>query len=191
MKKLLFTLYCFLLSLFIVNLSCTSTGVPTSAIIFLSSGTYTGNMGGLSGADALCQNEADANNLSGYYFAFLSSYEAAIINRIPDAAFVNTNGATIAESRSSLFSSNILASIDYYPDGTQETAAFTVWTGTTSSGYLDSSNNCTGWISNTGTGRTGTGLMPASTDTLDSTWVYKESSDCSVARHIFCVQISN
>jgi len=55
--------------------------------VFVTSTTYNGNLGGLSGADAKCQTQADAAGLGGTWTAFLSSSTVSINNRIADHAY--------------------------------------------------------------------------------------------------------
>ncbi len=52
-------------------------------LIFASSGVYTGNLGGLPGADAQCQAHADAANLPGNYRAYLSSINGNTLINAP------------------------------------------------------------------------------------------------------------
>ena len=50
--------------------------------VFVTSTTYTGNLGGLSGADSKCQARATAANLSGVWKAWLSTGDLAASSRI-------------------------------------------------------------------------------------------------------------
>jgi hypothetical protein len=66
--------------------------------VFVTSQTWDGNLGGLSGADTKCQTAASNAGLSGTYKAWLSSgvlYATSRLNHSP-YPYVRTDGATIA-----------------------------------------------------------------------------------------------
>ncbi|MCP4629308.1 MAG: hypothetical protein GY850_38260, partial [bacterium] len=75
----------------------------TSRIVFLTSGSYTGGeFGGLTGADEICQAEADAGGLTGTYAAWLSGSTAAesAAERINQSGgpFVLPDGTVVADN---------------------------------------------------------------------------------------------
>jgi hypothetical protein len=65
--------------------------------VFVSSGVYSGNLGGLDGADAKCQALADAANLGGTYRAWLSDATGSPATRFtrPAEDYVLTNSTTV------------------------------------------------------------------------------------------------
>ncbi len=65
----------------------TGCGAGGACLVFLSSQTYNGNLGGLSGADAKCQALADAADLPGTYKAWLSDDTGS-----PSTRFVKSTG---------------------------------------------------------------------------------------------------
>lgn len=75
--------------------SCTVTGGVKRA--FVTSTLTTGNMGGVAGADTLCQNAADSAALGGTYKAFLGVGAALPQDRVAhfDGPYVRTDGVTV------------------------------------------------------------------------------------------------
>lgn len=61
--------------------------------VFITNSTWTGNMGGLEGADAKCANEAEDRGYPGSYVAFIGSDEISATERIAvDGVFVEAEG---------------------------------------------------------------------------------------------------
>ena len=70
-------------------------------VAFVTSTTQTGNMGGLAGADTICQNAANANSIPGTFKAYLSSSTVNAITRLGTASgWVRVDGKPIANSAS-------------------------------------------------------------------------------------------
>ena len=59
---------------------------PERSRIFVTSAQFAGNLGGLAGADAICQGAADSGNLGGSWRAWLSTESVDAINHIQDHA---------------------------------------------------------------------------------------------------------
>src|SRR6185312_9164199 len=58
---------------------------PTQMTVFLTSGRFTGDLGGLAGADALCQGAASNGQLAGTFKAWLSDDLASAASRFTHA----------------------------------------------------------------------------------------------------------
>jgi len=69
-------------------------------IVFVTSSTYTGTLGGIAGADSLCQTHAARAGLPGVYKAWLGTREGwpAITFTQPIGDYVLTDKSTIASS---------------------------------------------------------------------------------------------
>jgi len=83
----------------------TSTGqvavtTPQDKIVFVTSTQYTGNLGGLTGADAACQTRANAAGLSGSFKAGLSNATESPSNRFThsNGPYKMLNGTVIANN---------------------------------------------------------------------------------------------
>ncbi len=74
--------------------------------VFVTSQTYDGNLGGITGGDQKCQTSANSANLGGSWKAWLSDSNTDAKNRIPDAKYVRIDGQTIANSKA-ILTSNI------------------------------------------------------------------------------------
>jgi cysteine-rich repeat protein len=80
---------------------CTNTCAwgPATRIVFVTSEIYTGNLGGLAGADAKCQSLADAAGLPGNYMAWLSTGASSPSTRFTQSPnpYVLVNGTKVAD----------------------------------------------------------------------------------------------
>jgi hypothetical protein len=115
---------------------------------FVTSTLHTGNLGGLSGADAICQARANAASLPGTFRAWLSSDSTTAAARLGTASgWIRPDGRPWALSQTDLF-----AGRERYPLRLTETGADVgsqyVW----SASLMDGSRNpigttCTNWTS--------------------------------------------
>jgi hypothetical protein len=111
-------------------------------LVFLSSQKYTGNLGGVSGANAKCQELADAAELDGEFMAWLSdSSGLSPANQfIPsDAPYELADGTPIATDWDDLTDGTIAAPIILDENGSQPEAdelldGWAVWTATEEDG---------------------------------------------------------
>jgi uncharacterized repeat protein (TIGR02543 family) len=128
-----------------VEIDCT-----THNIVFVTSTSQTGNLGGLGGADAICAARASEAGLPGTYVAWLSTTGVSARNRLGSArGWIRPDSLPFADTIDDLTSGKI-----FYPPrldefgndvGKQKLAV----TGTTAAGGFNSSYNtsCQGWIS--------------------------------------------
>ncbi|MEM1030577.1 MAG: DUF1554 domain-containing protein [Myxococcota bacterium] len=130
-----------------------------------------GNLGGIAGADALCQAQASAAGFTGTWKAFLSDATQDVKDIVPsqyqnlpvrnsvgtdlwtdwNQVFVNPNwqpgGAALRSFDGKIVDENTGASPDWNDaDG---------WHGSTPAGVVDGTLTCSNWTSTTGTGRCG------------------------------------
>ena len=129
----------------------TSTGLSYYRV-FVTSTSYSGNLGGLSGADAKCQARADAVSLGGNWKAWISTNSISAASRLEHSSvpYKLINGELIANNWEDLTDGAL--SIPIYRT---ETGAFTgydeVWTDTFTSGASEGGNyDCTDWTSSAG-----------------------------------------
>ena len=95
-----------------------SFGPPNVAFV-TSSRVAPGTLGGLAGADALCQQRAAAGGLSGTYRAWLQTEAASAASRFPSSrGWVRPDGRAVADSAESLGNANI-----FYPITLDESGA--------------------------------------------------------------------
>ena len=125
--------------------------------VFLTSLQYTGNLGGLSGADQLCQERANTVSLGGSWKAWLSSSSISAASRLIHSSlpYRLVNGPIIAQNWADLTDGTLLAPIDRFETGAQNTSENSVWTNTRIDGsiYEAFSNRvCDDWTNDTGSG---------------------------------------
>lgn len=153
-------------------------------LVFLSSAAWTGNLGGLAGADAKCQALADAAQKRGTYKAFLSSIASSAAARLGRGAarYVLVDGTVVATDAASFFSVFHLAPIDLTETGARVNArVFTASRGT--GDYPAESPTCSDWTGDIGQPRNG------SSNVADDGWADNElPAFCSDSLHLYCVQ---
>ena len=137
--------------------------------VFVTGGTFSGNLGGLVGADAKCAAAATAAKLGGQWQAWLSTSGTWPVTRLPmvGAGYRRLDGGVIAESWSDLTDGTLGAGIDVTEKGAKLTAA---------SG--DSNSYCGGAVKpKVHTGTTFEGKqMSASTNPQCKSWATESSS---------------
>lgn len=139
--------------------------VPTTLRIFRRSVTNTGSMGGLSGANSLCNGDALRPDTSKTYKALLQD-NGALQAYTPYVSSTNGNASIGTTNASATFTGTLGSSLS-------DTGS-NYWTG-------GSGNNCTNWTSTSGNG--GTGF-----DTTGSTWYIDVDTTCSGALYLICVE---
>jgi hypothetical protein len=99
-------------------------------VVFVTSGQYTGDLGGLAGADVICQSTAEGAGLTGTYKAWLSDSTQGAAARMTHsmAAYVTLQGDVIAADWDDLVDGQIAHPIDVDETGASSIAL--VWTGT-------------------------------------------------------------
>jgi len=150
---------------------------------FVSSTLTTGNIGGLAGADALCNNAAKAAGLPGTYVAWLSTTTVNAIDRIKaDGPWQLVNGTEIAKTKADLVKGSLAARFDKDEKGnTPPPEEDRVWTATGPNGTF-SGEDCNAWG---GTG--GDGLVGEAEQT-DDDWTALEEEDCTEVNRVYCLQ---
>jgi Protein of unknown function (DUF1554) len=164
-----------------------------SKCVFVTSGVYDGNLGGLAGADHKCADEAKSEGSQaalGEYKAWLSVTDISPNDGTrftqPDVPYKLVNGGPVAESFHGLLTGHLENPIGI--DATSTPADVTqeeVWTATQDNGNSLAStgeNACLNWTS---VGYEGIyGL-----DTLTNTgWTNEQVTDCHDQLHLYCFE---
>ncbi|MFV8754901.1 hypothetical protein ACNOYE_30505 [Nannocystaceae bacterium ST9] len=164
--------------------------------VFVGSEPKTGNMGGIQGADALCDGLAGEAGLPGSYFAWnstLASYPNFDFDQT--GVYVRTDGQLIAESYADLTDSQLLIPItldenqDPVPLGLLPNclaAMGAVWSNTTAAGDYAGEPNCANWTTNSVQAFGKIGSMSAT----DGGWSQLPNCfvPCNTPLPIYCVQ---
>jgi hypothetical protein len=174
---------------------CMESGVGGDLPDFTSSGKQAfvtsttmnnGNLGGLAGADAICQGLAMTAGLTGTFKAWLSDTGTDAIDRFTsDGPWVRLDGVKIADNKADLIDGTIFTGLDL-DEQNNYIINNAVWTGTTSSGVVDGSNHCNSWTDGTA-GFNGT---MGGTSKAGSAWTFfsgATSCDSTYAR-LYCLE---
>jgi hypothetical protein len=155
--------------------------------VFVTSSAYGGSIGGLDGADEICQIFADGANLPGTYKAWLSDRSASPSTRFVQSTgpYKLVDGTQIAADWTSLTDGSLRTPIDLTETGATVSDTNFVWTYTKVDGTGGTSgDHCRDWKSAAGYGDHGT-------DTYrDSNWTLSGSSDCTTSGRLYCFQQS-
>jgi len=155
--------------------------------IFVTSGSWTGNLGGMAGADSKCDAAVANAGFEGAWVALISTSSTDAIGRLPTGiSFVRMDNAVIANNRADLFDGTIQNPINLNENNGIETGH--VFTGSESDGTV--SDNCGGmdtcgdWTAGAVNGEIG---MVSQTD---SNWIQSGCfSTCdSELKGIYCVR---
>ncbi len=183
----------------VVQLLCLQTGAgrplpsivapPSSKKVFVTSTFHDGNLGGVSGGDAICQTLANAvPSLTGRTFkAWLSDTSTDAIDHVTVTA---TNGpwyrlddVKVAGSKAELATAPLFTAIVVDENGAY-TDNSNVWTGTDTAG-IKTANRCVDWTSNAGnpvSGHFGTAGV------ADSRWTDWTDSYCNFSNALYCFE---
>jgi hypothetical protein len=166
----------------------TETPTPTSApvykLVFVTSTTYSGNLGGLSGADQICQTLANQAGLLGTYKAWLSDSATSVSSRIAHAnvPYQRIDGVAIANNWTDLTDGSLLAPLSFTESGAIVSGTG-VWTNSNVGGMTASmTNTCTNWWSVSGQSVRG---YDGSTN---GAWTSNGLLGCSYYLHLYCLQ---
>lgn len=179
---------------------CSLTCDLEARLVFISSVAYTGDLGGLSGADLRCQNLAKAagNPRWQRFHAWLSDASTAAATRFPDAdpplPLANIHGKLIADSLADLIAAGPGDGIALDELGNPTTGEW-VWTNTAVTGQAFSQvDHCAGWISASLqlVTRVGLNSAPAGQEeawSLNKAWTSHATRSCAFAHRVYCLEV--
>lgn len=172
---------------------CNAAGACGACTVFATSTLGSGDIGGLSGADAECQRLANAAGLPGTYLAWLSGPNTSVASRFTKATVPYTlpGGEVVAKSWADLTDGDALRhAIDQTESGAAVSGAnansFRAWTNTTGNGGAggaDPNGNCANWTSEEAAP---TGNFGKTTSTTQ--WTAGEFQQCLASARLYCFQ---
>lgn len=169
---------------------CIPAGAITESIVFVSSegDTYTGNFGGVSGADTNCNTLASAASLTGNFVAWLSDSITDAKDRLPtEIPFKRTDGVIIADNLADLLDGTIGNKINVDEAGVPPAGTeIHVFTGTKIDGTAKDGYLCEDWTIGSDTSNVWLGNM----DKTDNKWTDEKSELCNHNSRIYCFQVS-
>lgn len=162
--------------------------------VFVASKATTGNLGGLAGADAICQELAAAAlpKWAGPWVAMLSDSSINASDRIPapgvGGAYVRASDPSVVVAiglqglmSGSLRNPILLDEAGERPPIVGHTGRASAWTGT-SPALVDLGNNCSDWTDGTESAR---GIGGAS-EMADSNWTAQVTAGCDLQLYLYC-----
>lgn len=163
-------------------------GAITYHVIFVTSTSSTGNLGGLSGADSICAARAalgsQTSSLGGNWKAILSDVGVDARDRLNltgSYSIRNTNGETLFTTASTIWTTSPTNAVRYTENGNAIVSY--VWTGTTADGRFNV-NSCSGWTESSSSYDGGFG----STNLSTGKWIEQPSSDpCDQSDALYCI----
>ena len=157
--------------------------------MFITSTTHKGNLGGLSGADTICQGLADAPEArvpKGKYRAWLSSAEIDAKDRFAYSthSIVLPDFAKVALNLNEFIKGSITNNIAIDELGAKHKSM--AWTGTLADGtFVDS--HCDNWKSSESSVCDCDGGF-GSANNIDSRWSYMGSGMCDGVKRLYCLR---
>ena len=165
----------------IVNIVVQCSQLPN--IAFVTSTIHTGNLGGLAGADAICQSHAVAAGLSGNFVAWISTTTANAVDRLGTSrGWVRPDGKPFADTVVDLTAGKILYPLRINEFGVDVTADAGVFTGTQANGTFNG-QTCADWTSNSAGGPVASGLTGAGAPS----WTIAASFPCNSSQRLYCL----
>ena len=164
--------------------------------MFVTSGVFSGNLGGQAGADAKCKTAAAASKVPAIsaraqkFIAWISTGnngDPGMTTRLPasPATFARVEGKGIAASVTELLSGTIKINIVEDESGSAiQTGNLTgaTWTGTAPNGTT-SQNTCSDWTS----GANGSGDVGQASET-NANWTNAGPVQCNQTKHLYCLE---
>ena len=166
----------------------TDTGSPhEGSRVFVTSTKYDGDLGGLVGGDARCQEQADAAMLGGSWLAWLGDGTDGPATRFVQSKleYRRVSGELIAENWDDLIDGTITVPINVDETGTPlpDDDDMIVWTAVFHTGGNPTPVNCDGWTTAAET-LVPTGLATAT----DTGWTVTAPRNCSEMHRLYCFE---
>ena len=172
---------------------CSGSGTCGPCLVFLSSTKQSGRLGGLKGADDVCQVLAEGAGLPGRYMAWLSDTTGSPASRFTRATvpYVRVDGQSVADNWADLTDGRLIRTINVTEQGTvlgPPSSNTWVWSNTTSSGERRAGvNHCENWTNGMSAGAYGNTGDPRS---LDTEWTDRDFQGCPTSVRLYCFQQS-
>lgn len=172
------------------GVGASSGGSFTYHVIFATSSSHTGNLGGLSGADAICALRAATGSarstLGGTWKALVSTTAVNAKDHIsltPSFQIKNTSGQILVNAASDIWGASLLNAVGFNENGGTSGAPFQIWTGTQDSGFTDD-YTCLDWTSASDSEEGGRGAS----DVTIGTWIERVgTAPCDNDYPIYCI----
>lgn len=162
-------------------------------LMFVTAEVHAGDLGGLAGADAICDAAALAAGLPGTYVAWLSTATVAAASRLAGArGWIRTDGEVVVDRPTELTSQGPRVPMSFTEDGVDLRALggpVSVFTGSTGQGQARGVR-CADWTSADGTAIGGVGNAVRGGGEFA---FFSTASDvfCAAAQHLYCFGVDH
>lgn len=169
-----------------LSLMCETLPGASSNLVFITGQSFSSNLGGISGADAICQDAAEAAGIEGTFRAWIAAAGVGPADtwiQSPDP-YVRVDGVTVADNWADLTDGTLSAAINVDESGSMSFAEF-AWTGVLTTGAASPVDSCAGWTM-ADVGLQGEQGNPAATDAM---WTETAgNATCLAIRPLYCFQ---
>jgi hypothetical protein len=179
---------------------CSSMCKWEARIAFVTSTKHTGNLGGLVGADAICNMRAQAAGLPGTYMAWISTNLGTPNSRFLKSTvpYVSTGFAIVADNWTDLADGSLDTPIQFTESGAASVAGpncifnggdnfRTARTGTFSNGLI-ATNTCSNFTSGTNGFTANVGVTTSNAGRWSNTTCSNGLPTCDVTMPVYCFQ---
>ena len=163
---------------------------PSLRRVFVSSSVSDGDLGGIIGADATCQDLADAAGLGGSWMSWTSDISTSPSIRFEQATvpYVLLDGTRIADNWTDLTDQTIAAPINVDEDGNTLSEVRRVWTNTLSSGLRSPADACSAFTTGVHDPAGNQAGAGATDQTSDDWTLFSPFPRCDTMNSIYCFE---
>ncbi len=151
--------------------------------IFVTAGLHDADLGGLVGADDVCDVEATDAGYATSFRALLSDARFDAASRIGEAAYVRSDLSVLALNRAGLLDGQLGAALNLTAAG--EEVGGRAWSGSGPAGQV--AETCADW-SNAGAGSE---ASAGEVSRVDEGWLAAEAQTCDARLRLYCVEIDD
>jgi hypothetical protein len=174
-----------------VNAATTVTATFTLLpnIMFVTSTTQNGTLGGLAGADGICQGLADGKGVKGTFVAYLSTATINAPARVGSATgWVRPDGKPVMNDITEMSAGTLFNPPSVMENGIEVTPSSALaWTGTSKTGvYANTCSEPTAGPPVPWTGTIGTANMGLATSTMSNV-IMTDATGCAAAFRLYCL----
>jgi hypothetical protein len=158
---------------------------PAANRAFITSKLYPSNLGGLAGADARCQESAQAAGMEGKFLALLSTSTVPAFSRLGSSrGWVRTDGTPFGDTQADLLNGKIYYPLSLDEYGREYTGGYYAFTGTNFGGAASAGMTANDWTATADACRVTTGYA------IDGkSWYWGDDEPCNFDNHLFCLEV--
>jgi len=161
-------------------------GTTTRKYVFITSLAYTGNLGGLAGADKTCATLAASAGHAGAWVAWLSDESTDALDRIADVGpWYAMGSTTLVAATKSAFAYTPAASVARDQNGAGTSNVHAMWSGTQTGGTRVVGHTCKSWTDGT---NASTGQQTKELGGGTGGWFPDARGPCYMLMPLACIQ---